>query len=150
MYSTKMCRSLCFGVLAQCLKMNCRGLLVSHKRLLMNWSQMEETGILWALGLCIWLKRAGFWIFELERLFCKSQIFLKYFAEWLFEMARNLLPNDLHVAARGSGMPIFLKRANKSWQESRSCTWGIVESWANDMHYKAQMFTSLDEVPFDC
>jgi hypothetical protein len=28
-------------------------------------------------------------------------------------MARNLLPNDLHMAAKGSGMPIFLSMVFK-------------------------------------
>ena len=47
-------------------------------------------------------------ISELERIFCERQIFLKYFADRIFETARYLSPNDLHMAAKGSGMPIFL------------------------------------------
>ncbi len=47
-------------------------------------------------------------ISELERIFCERQIFLKYFADRIFDMARYLSPNDLHMAAKGSGMPLFL------------------------------------------
>ena len=50
---------------------------------------------------------------ELERIFCESQIFLKYFRSFstagIFEIARDQSPNDLHVAAEGSWKPIFLK-----------------------------------------
>ena len=121
----------------------------SQANLEIKWMKLEK---LWALDLCICLKRAGDWIFEPGRLFCESQIFLKSFAQWIFEMARNLSPHDLHSAAKGSEIPIFLKRANKSWRESRSCTCrgGEVETSANDLPSKARFFTSLDEVPFGC
>ena len=109
----------------------------------------------------ICLKRASDESSELERIFRESQMFLKYFrsfSSWIFEIARDQSPNDLHVAAEGSWKPIFLKRANKSWRESRSCTWRkwrtayqhAWESWANDLLSKAQIFTSLDEVLFGC
>jgi hypothetical protein len=66
-------------------------------------------------------------------------------------MARYMSPNDLHVAAKGSGMPIFLLSGQTKVDESQDpACGGEVDSSANHLPSKAQIFTSLDEVPFGC
>ena len=95
-------------------------------------------------------KVSGWWISELERLFWRvrsfSNILPNEYLRWR-EMCRQMTYTWQlkEVECKSS-----LSGQSKVDERQDSARGGIVDCWGNDLPSKAQIFTSLDGVPFGC